>query len=180
MRYLFFAVIVIECAIACNQPVRGKNGEVYKTSVQYNDYIINRQSILIKDVIDLTKVAQTNLDSADKMLDNFVEKTDGLITDIKGMPSYKGDSSFRDAAIASFSFYKKIFGNEYKQLVDIRKHGGDATQEGVDQMNEIVNNISKEEEKYDKAFHNAQKDFAERNHMKLGENKMQKELNKMK
>jgi hypothetical protein len=179
MRYLFFTAIIWACVAACNQPVKGKNGQVYKSAVQYNDYIIGRQTILIKDVMDMLKVAQTDLDSANKMLDNFVVKTGGLITDIEGMPPYKGDSSFRNAAIASFTFYKKVFGNEYKQLISIRKDGGDATEEGIAKMNKIVDNISREEEKYDKTFHNAQKDFADKNHMKLGENEMQKKLDKI-
>lgn len=178
MRGLFFAVIIAAYVLACNQPVKGKNGQVYKSAVQYNDYVIGRQTILIKDVMEMSKIAQTDLDSANKMLDLFVVETDSLITDIKGMPPYKGDSSFRDAAIASFSFYKKVFGNEYKQLLSIRKDGGDATEEGVTEMNRIVDNISREEEKYDKAFHNAQKGFADKNHMKLGENEMRKKLDK--
>jgi hypothetical protein len=47
-----------------------------------------------------------------------------MIIDVNGMPPYKTDSSFRNAAIASFTFYKRIFGNEYKQIINIRKESG--------------------------------------------------------
>jgi hypothetical protein len=114
------------------------------------------------------------------MLDNFVVEIDSMIIDIKGMPPYKGDTSFRDAAIRSFNFYKKAFDNEYKQLIHIRQNGGNTTEEGIAEMNRIVDNITSEEEKYDKAFHNAQKNFADKNHLKLGENKMQEKIDKMK
>lgn len=177
MRYLLIGIIL--CGIiSCNQPVKGKNGEVYKTPVQYNNYIINRQKGLVNDVTDMTKVAQTDLDSADKMLDDFVRKTERMVTDIQGMPPFKGDTTFREAAIASFNFYKKTFGTDYKQLINIRKNGGDATEEGVAEMNKIVENISREEEKYDKVFHNAQKSFADKNHMRL-ESDLQKKLDKL-
>ena len=166
-------------SFACNQPVKGKNGQVYKSAVQYNDYIIGRQSTLIKNILDLSATAQTNLDSASKMLDRYIVETDSMIVDINGMSPYEGDSTFRNAAIASFAFYKKIFGNEYKQLINIRKNGGDATEEGIAEMNRIVGDITKEEEKYDKSFHNAQKNFADKNNMKLGANEMQKKIDKM-
>jgi hypothetical protein len=179
MRYLFFAGIIASCLIACNQP-KGENGIVYKSAVQYNDYIISRQTSIIKNVLKLSAVAQAYLDSADKMLDNFVVEIDSMIIDIKGMPPYKADTSFRDAAISSFNFYKKAFGNEYKQLIHIRQNGGNTTEEGIAEMNRIVDNITREEEKYDKAFHNAQKNFADKNHLKLGENKMQEKIDKMK
>ena len=43
-------------------------------------------------------------------------------------------------------------------------------------MNDIVDKISKEEEKFDKTFRNAQKDFAQKNKMKLIENDLQKKI----
>jgi hypothetical protein len=179
VKYLLFVIIISATLLACNQPVKGKNGQVYKSAVQYNDYIIGRQTTLIKNILDLSAIAQADLDSASKMLDRYVVETDSMIIDLSGMPPYKTDSSFRNAAIASFTFYKRIFGNEYKQIINIRKEGGDATSEGVTEMNRIVENISREEEKYDKAFHNAQKNFAEENHMKLGANEIQKKIDKM-
>ena len=180
MRNLFVTIIIVAGLLACNQAIKGKNGVVYKSAVQYNDYIIGRQTTLIKNILDLSAIAQTNLDSADKILDKYLVETDSMIIDVNGMPPYKSDSAFRNAAIASFTFYKKIFGNEYKQLINIRKNGGDATEDGIAEMNRIVGDITREEEKYDKSFHNAQKNFADKNNMKLAENEMQKKIDKIK
>jgi hypothetical protein len=179
MKYLFIAILATLGLAACNQPVKGVNGEVYKSATDYNDYIVGRQTAIMKNVMDFVEVSQTNLDSAGKMLDIYVVDIDKMITEIKGMPAYKGDSTLRDAAVASFGFYKKIFANEYKQLIDIRQSGQAETQEGVDAMNAIVNKISTEEEKYDKDFHNAQRDFASKNNMKLKDNEMQDKIDKM-
>jgi hypothetical protein len=52
------------------------------------------------------------------------------------------------------------------------------TNEDIEEMQNIVEKITKEEEGYDKAFHNAQKSFADRNNMKLKENEMQKKFEK--
>jgi uncharacterized protein YoxC len=53
------------------------------------------------------------------------------------------------------------------------------TEEGAAKVNSIVEDINKEEEKLDKAFHNAQKEFADKNNMKLMENSMQKKMNEL-
>jgi len=178
MKY-FFIIIIATCFMACNQPVKGRNGEVYKSASQYNDYIVSRQTTIMKKVVDFVQVSQTDLDSAEKMLDKYITDIDRIISDIQAMPPYKGDSTLRDAAVGSFSFYKKIFGNEYKQLINIRRSGEAETEEGAAEMEKIVEFITKEEEKYDKAFHNAQKDFADKNNMRLTENEMQKKIDKL-
>jgi hypothetical protein len=57
---------------------------------------------------------------------------------------------------------------------------GDNTSEALSEMDEIKVRIIKEEEGYDKTFHNAQQDFAEKNKMKLSENELQNKIDKMK
>jgi hypothetical protein len=165
--------------IACKQSVKGNNGVTYKSPVQYNDYIVGRQTTLMKNIVDFSKVSQVNLDSAEKMLDGYVIETSTMIDEIKGMPPYKGDSSLRDAAVNTFGFYKKVFENDYKQIIRLNKDGESMTEEGAAKVNSIVEDISKEEEKLDKAFHNAQKEFADKNNMKLMENSMQKKMNEL-
>ena len=176
MKYSALTGILTCLVLACSQPVRGKNGKLYKNAVEYNDYIVSRQTIIMKNVMDFVKVSGTDLDLAAKMLDRYIPEMDSIIADVKAMPPYKGDSILRDAAIGSFGFYKKVFGNEYKQLVNIRRSGGTGTEEGVAEMNKIVEQITLQEEQYDKIFHNAQEDFAKKNNMKLEENDLQKKV----
>jgi len=179
MRYIASLLVLSLMIISCSQPVKGPNGVVYKNAVEYNDYIIGRQTLIIKKVMDFIKVSETDLDSARNMLTVYSGDLDGIISEIKGMPAWKGDTTLRDAAINSFRFYKKIFDKDYKRLIDIRKSGAAETEEGVTEMNTIVEDITKEEDALDKDFHNAQKDFATKNKMKLTENDMQKKIDKM-
>ena len=180
MKNLLLIIIFAIGFTACDQAVKGRNDVVYKSAGQYNDYIVGRQTILMKNLVSFGEVAQTNLDSAYNMLDKFILDIEDKIASIKGMPPFKGDSSLRDAAISSFEFYKKISGNEYKQIINIRNNGGDSTEDGIAELKRIVDQMTLEEEKFDKRFHNAQKDFADKNNMKLGENEMQKKIDKMK
>lgn len=179
MRNLLFIPVILMVAISCNQPVKGKNGIVYKSATDYNDFIVNRQTTIMKNVVDFVDASKVDLDSASQMLDGFVVDIGKMIDEIRQMPPYKGDSLLRDAAINSFSFYKRIFSNEYKDLLRIRQSGGAETQEGLEEMNRIVDKITREEEKYDKEFHNAQRDFAKKNNMRLKDNEMQKEIDEL-
>ncbi len=179
MKYLNIAfIILVTGMISCNQPAKGKNGVTYKSAVQYNDYIVSRQTNLMQNVLDFAKAADQDLDSAQKMLDRFVTETNTMIVEIKGMPAFKGDTTLRDAAVKSFGFYKNVFQNDYSRILTIRKKGADMTMDDIDEMKKIVDKITRDEEGYDKAFHNAQRKFADMNHMKLSENEMQKKFDK--
>jgi len=163
----------------CTQPVRGKNGVVYRSASEYNDYIVSRQSTVMQQVLDFVAVSERDLDSADKMLDGYVLQLDRIISEIHAMPAYRGDSALRNAAVRTFEFYRRIFGNEYKRIIAIRREGGSFTAEGMEEMERIVQEIERTEEKFDKAFHDAQLNFARRNNMQLKENEMQKEIDRL-
>jgi hypothetical protein len=179
MRYLLLSTILFLGFTACKQSVKGKNGVTYKSAIDYNDYIINRQTSLMKKVLDYSKISNDDLDSAEAVLKQSAKDAEKMIDEIKGMPAYKGDSSLRDAAIKSFTFYKHVFGKDYMDILNIRKKGEEnITEEDVAAVDKIVETISKEEEVLDKVFHKAQQDFADRHKMKLITNKTQKEIEK--
>ena len=179
MRRLLLPLIILLFAAACSQPVKGKNGVTFKSAVQYNDFIVSRQTTLIKNVLDFSKAAETNMDTAESKLRDYVKQAEKMIEEIKGMPAYKGDSALRDAAISSFTFYKKVFEKDYMDILQIKKKGVDITEEDIERANSIVAKISEEEEGFDKRFHEAQKNYAQKHNMKLTDNKMQKEINEL-
>jgi len=180
MKYFILSVVAAFSLIACKETVKGKNGITYKSPTEYNDYIVTRQSTLMKNVLEFSKIAEISLDSAEAMLKTSALQTDKMIDEIKGMPPYKGDSALRDAAIKSFSFYKGVFEKDYVDILNIRRKGADNfTNEDVAEANRIVDKIGKEEEVLDAGFHNAQKNYADKNNMKLIDNSMQKEVDKL-
>lgn len=162
--------------MACNSPEKGENGVTYKTPVEYNDYIIGKQTILLEKIMKFADAAKVDLDSADKLLDKYALEATDVLKDIKGMPGFRKDTTFRQAAVNSFTFYKKAFTNYYKDIVRIRKEAADDADAQIDK---VLEKLTVEEERVDKAFHNAQEDFATKNKMKLMENKMQKDIDNM-
>lgn len=181
MRQLLRAALLLPGILflfACKQPVKGRNGITYKTPADYNDYIISRQTRLIKNIIALGRVAGDYVDSAYGMLDTCAADASRAIDEIKGMPPYREDSAFRDAAVRTFSFYKKLFDESYKRILAIRQQGGDDTEEGSREILDITDQVKREEEVLDKQLHNAQTSFAEKYHMKMRPNTIQKEIDK--
>ena len=169
-------------AVSCNPGVKGENGVIYKSAIQYNDYIVNRQTTIIRDVLDFSKTE--NLDSAEAKLKRFISKTGEIITEIEGMPAYRGDVALRDAAVRYFNFFKRVFQEDYTEYLRLRRRLEDTTtgeaeitkaQAGIQ---DIIAKVTKEEEGYDKDFHNAQEKYAQKNNMRLTENKIQKEIEK--
>lgn len=176
-KNLLLLVAAAGLLVSCKdkQP-KGANGITYTSAVDYNDYIVNRQTTLMKNIMDFVQVAQSDLDSADIMLDRFVKETGTMVTDIKGMPPYKGDSSLRDAAVSIFGFYKKIFDKDYRDIIHLRKEQDGTSQDIEGRIQQIVKNVEEEEKGYDARFQTAQKAFAKKNKMRLEENSMQKEF----
>ena len=179
MRYLLLSTLLVLGFVACKQTVKGKNGVTYKSASEYNDFIVNRQTTLMKKVVEFGKAAKENLDSAEAMVKQSAVDVEKMIIEIKGMPAYKGDSALRDAAVTSFSFYKRIFEKDYMDILAIRKKGDEnITEADITEQNRIVASITSEEAGLDKIFQAAQREYASKNNMKLLEDKAQNELKK--
>lgn len=164
--------------LACNRPVKGKNGVVYKNAMQYNDYIVSRQSIVIRNIMSFGKVARSDADSAYGLLDQYAEETGRLINELKGMPPYGGDSSFRDAAVTCFVFYKRVLEKDYKELLDVRRRTDIDLTTTDSLLNEISDRLGAEEDVIDRKFQKAQERFVKSNNLKLTDNEIQKEIDK--
>lgn len=179
-----FCIILLAgfISFSCNPGVKGENGVTYKSAIQYNDYIVNRQTTIIRDVLDFSKT--NNLDSAESKLKRFISKTDDVIEEIRGMPPYRGDVALRDAAVRYFNFFKRVFEQDYTEYLRLRRKLEDPDEDATEirkaqsDIQGIINKVTKEEEGYDKDFHNAQERYAQKNNMKLTENKIQKEIEK--
>jgi hypothetical protein len=171
MRNWLIAFIIV--LMACDAGVEGKNGIKYKNATEYNEYIMENQKDVVNVFLEFGNVVDKDLDSADRTLDKGVKISAKALHNLKGMPAFKGDSAFRNAAIQSFEFYGDIIANEYRQIISIRRKGETQTDEDFAFLNELPELIGKREEKYDRAFHNAQKAFADRNNLKLVKNDLQ-------
>jgi hypothetical protein len=165
-----FVLIILAIFSSCKQkPQVGANGVEFTSPQQYNDYIITKQKEIVKDMQDYGNASQVNADSAENILNNTISKLTKIIDDLKGMPAYNGDSSFRDAAVELFTFYKKSFGTDFKEMLDInRKVENDTYDESdIARFKQIEENISKKESPLDAKLKDVQGKFAKANNLKL-------------
>lgn len=158
--------------VSCKRPVKGANGVAFNFAVQYNDYIISRQNRLVRDIQEIGRFFREKTDSTMVFLEGYAAEADHLVEEIKGMPVFKGDSSFRDAAVSSFGFYRNLFRNEYRQVTDMRRQGIDTTVKGRLQIQAIIGRVVREEENHDKILHQAQEKFAKNNGIDLVDNEL--------
>jgi hypothetical protein len=167
MRIYIF--IFLSGLLSCNQPVKGPRGKLYKNAAEYNNHIISRQQKVMIDIGKFVSLSNTDLDSALIFLKICTDSTDARIRDIEEMPLFKGDSSLKNSALDLFRFYRRVFSEDYASLIVFWREHGRATPEGIAETNRVIKQISVDEEKLDKRFHNVQTDFAEKYHMKMEE-----------
>lgn len=172
----FLTIATMVFLTSCDSQTKGKNGVVYRSAVQYNQYIMDNQKSVINIMLEFGKAINHSFDSADHALDKGAMITEEAITNVKGMPAFHGDSAFRDAAVRSFEFYKDVLGNEYRQIVAIRRKQENKTDSDLVFLKSLPAEIGKREEKFDRAFHNAQQTFADHNHLTLVRNEMQDKI----
>ena len=178
MRTLLLPALMILVSFAsCSLPsATGPYGTSFSTPIEYNDYIIARQTSIINHILDISKTAQTDLQATEALLNQGVKLADSALLDVKGLPAFNGDSTFRNRAISMFHFYRQVFDVDYREMVAIRKKGDHITVEDVQRLDAIQARLTEEETERDKHFQNAQQEFAERNNLRLGENELQKKI----
>jgi hypothetical protein len=181
MRNLLLLLLTGTAIASCKQAVKGTNGVSYDSAVEYNDYIVERQTNLMRNVLEFGNMNGAEMDTAETHLRRYARQAKEMIVEIKGMPAYNGDSAFRDAALKSFHFYLDIFEKDYLDVLAIHKKGRERITAGdVAEANRILEKIGNEEKAHDAAFRKAQENFAEKNHIKLTDNRIQEEGEKLK
>lgn len=163
-----FAILLIAAA-SCNTgpDSTGRNGAIFKTAAEYNDYIISRQLEVVGFIDQFAAASAVSADSAQAVLQKNSRITGEYLADLSAMSDFRGDTAFRNAAINTFTFYKRIFDKEYKTLLDINAKGENASEEDVQRAQQITQALSAEEAELDKRFANAQRDFAKKNRLRL-------------
>lgn len=179
MRIPGLFIVLLLLLAACTDSPKGRNGVVYKNAVAYNDYIISRQNQVIKKIMAFSKLSGEATDSVNRLLDKYARETATLITELEGMPPYKNDSAFRDAAISNFRFYKKVFETDYREIIALRNRDDLDMAAIQKELDVISERISVEEEKLDRNFRRAQEKFAKKNNVQLTENSLARELEQL-
>jgi len=177
MRNHYLNLCFVLILFSCNSPEsKGPDGTTFKDAVAYNDFIIKHQGKIINHILSVSALIGEDLDSAEALLGKGVLITDSALAQVKAMGDFKGDTIFRNRAVANFQFYRKLFTSDYRKIVSINKKGEAATEADVEMLQSIQSNLEEEEAELDKRLSNAQSDFAKKNKMPLLDNDVQKKI----
>ena len=151
---------------ACTPPVKGKNGVTYKSAIQYNDYIIDKQSVVIDLIDGFNESSDSSIAGISSFIDDAVAKINKIIADVEGMPEWRSSPVLRDKAVTMFKEYKSMFAVSYKRMLAISGDGEITTQEEKE-LKDIDVEIERDVTAVEDAFLIAQKEYASKNNMKL-------------
>lgn len=164
--YLFIIAAVVITA-ACGKKL---------TATEYNNKIINEQSKVLDLVLDFNaKIDQDSFAQARILLDKTGVQCDSSIKTIEALGDFDGDSAFKNAAIDLFKFYKRVFAQDYKELLDIVEMS-EPTEEDYLHAEEIVKKIEDEEKVVDDKIQLTQKAFADKHNVKITDNSLQEKI----
>lgn len=170
MRTNLLALLaILWIAASCNTAPdsTGRNGAIFKTPADYNDYIISRQMEVVKLIDQFAAASGVSADSANAVLQKSSQLTGEYLADLSAMSDFKGDTAFRNAAVNSFTFYKRIFDQDYKTLLNINAKSDKASEQEIQLAQSITQALATEEAGLDKRFSDAQRSFAQKNKLRL-------------
>ncbi|MCF3110943.1 hypothetical protein LL912_19310 [Niabella sp. CC-SYL272] len=152
IAFTVFAVGLAACGAS------GKKG--FAKAGDYDQYIISRINQMQQTLFAAQK-ATGNEDSAVN-LGKFVQQIDSLTKSLKELPDYKGNTSYRDAAIRLADFYKRSISGSYTEIARVYKEVKDSTL-ADNRVNELIIKLQEEETLADDAFVKEREAFAAKN-----------------
>ncbi|MGJ7033461.1 LIC11966 family surface protein [Niabella hirudinis] len=131
----------------------------------YDQYITSRITQMQQTLFAVQKV--TGSEAAELGdLDRFGAQIDSVATNLKELPDYKGNGSYRDAAVRLADFYKRSVNGSYAEIARIYKEVKD-TAMADNKVNELIIKLQEEETLADDAFVKEREAFAASNKIPL-------------
>lgn len=148
------------------------------TPQEYNDVIIGEQNKISKIMIDMANYFGSDLAMSDQLREKLVKQCQTSVSVLRELPAYDGDTKFRDAGIALYTFYGQISAMEYKEMIDIlRKTNIEASD--IERLTNLEKQITEREIPLDDEFQKAQNAFAKKYGFTLIENEYQDQIDQL-
>lgn len=146
-------------------------------AVAYNDQVVAIQNDIIVRFLSFTREIE-GMDSMDAQAARLqvLAQVEAGIKQAQQLKFEGDDKQFKAAFMDLLRFYKKVVAKDYQELVAL-VYTQNKPADQADKINALVARFTKEEEKYDLKFANAQKEFAQAYNFRTGENQLQKEIN---
>ncbi len=160
-------------------PVKTETETRFGSALDYNNFIVIRQTAIANLIIQFADDSKTDLSKASRTIDEAITKVDQTITDIQTMPDWNGNTVLRDNALPLFRFYKTIFSKDYKRVIAMKKDDVISEDEKAE-YNQMMERITTTESKLDTDFKTAQAEFASSNGLGVAANDMQQKIDDLK
>lgn len=147
--------------------------------VEYNDKIVGEQNKIIQAVFEYIDAVSNGKKDAESTRRTLVTQCKRSLEIVQSMEDYEGNVRLRDAAVDLFKFYLKLSEESFKEISEINEKGEDITLQDLERLEVLESEMDKKEVKLDNALSSAQEEFAKKYNFKLGDNKLQKEVDEL-
>lgn len=149
------------------------------TAIEFNDAIIGEQNKIIELTLEMIDYFETDLDKSEEVRILAVQQCTSSITALTKLETFKGGENFKSAALALITFYRDIFSNEFEKMISILKKGENITEEDLEYLSIINDEINAREFELDANLEKAQSDFAIANNFTIDVNEYQDEIDEI-
>jgi hypothetical protein len=148
-------------------------------AIDYNDKIVGLQSKIGRSMLAFSRTfSSNNMTLMEKKYTELLDSIDFAISRAEAMEPFNGSSEFRDTAIRLFEFYQDISENEYDEILDIFSQD-EITQDDAERIEDLAEGISEREKGLDYEFATVQKAFAQKHGIRLRDNKLQRQIDRI-
>lgn len=148
----------------------------FESAIEYNDFIINNQTKIIRSFLNLANLAGT--EEFAKHRKETLSICDKAIKEVASMGDYDGDTKFRDAAVNLFKFYKRIITNEFNEMNTLLMDEN-FDEKSLQKITELQEQVSQEEMSYDNQLQKCQGAFASKHGFEIEKSELQDAIDKM-
>jgi hypothetical protein len=159
---LITTVLILMVATSC-KPKRDPSKTYFDKPSEYNDFIVNHQ----KDVMSSFEDFADAVNHGDKDSMSFFRKTLESRTllaeeSVGKLADFKGDTSFKAAAMDLFKYISYACDHELKEIVDIASKDSTITDEDVERIHTLSETYTLKEKEKNDALIKAQEQFAKK------------------
>jgi hypothetical protein len=148
--------------LACSPPAHSGDRQ-FHSAVEYNDFILEQQNSIIRRMLLLNELYDRGTEKEIRTaFDSLVFQCSSSLKCISELTPFEEDSILKLDAKRLFVFYDAIFHREYKRMLDIFLKGELASDEEVDELNQIVIAVGEQEAKLNEALSRSQEAFSKR------------------
>lgn len=161
-NFILILVIFIATISGC-KPKRDPSKTYFDKPSEYNDFIVNHQKEVMASFEDFAlAVNHSDKDSMSFFRKTLINRNQLAMETVGKLADFKGDTSFRGAAMDLFRYVDYACDHELKQIVDIASKDSTITEADVEQIHTLSQTYTLKEKEKNDALIAAQAKFAKK------------------